>query len=137
MPFTTEELVRLKLQLTNTAAVTPELIADAIAEAHDAVLARLDPAIDVEAPPSMLVTGETHLAGAITLRALAAREAAEQRQVTIGGQRFDTTARHGILMEAADAQAREAWELLAAFLVPPPGTAPATCTDTTPMLGAS
>lgn len=133
--FTTEALVRLKFQLTSTQDVPDTLIGDAIAEAHEPIALRLDPVVDTGSPPVALVIGETLLAGARTLRSLAAREAATARNVVVGGQRLETGTRHTQLSLCATLAEEQAWEMLAPFLAPRTGARPAQPTDTTPVLG--
>jgi len=134
--FTTESLVRLKFQLTNTQDVPATLINDAIEEAHEPIAARLSPGVDGLTPPAALVIGETLLAGARTLRSLAAREAATQRNVVVGGQRVETSTRHAQLALCATLAEEQAWEMLAPFLAPPSNTTCIQATDTTPVLGS-
>ena len=133
--FATESLVRLKFQLTNTQEVSATLIEDAIAEAHEPIAARLTPGIDGLSPPVAVVIGETLLAGARTLRSLAAREAATQRNVIVGGQRVETGTRHAQLILCASLAEDQAWEMLAPFLAAPVNTHAIQTTDTTPILG--
>lgn len=134
--FTTESLVRLKFQLASTADFPATLIADAIDEAHEEVAARLAPSVNIEDPPGALMIGETLLAGARTLRSLAAREAAVQRHVTVGGQRLDTTPRHAQLALSAARAEEQAWAMLAQFLAAPAARTTVAATDSVPVLGA-
>lgn len=135
--FTTEALVRLKFQLTSTQDFPASLINDAIAEAHEPIAARLDPGVDTGSPPTALVIGETLLAGARTLRSLAVREATTQRSVVVGGQRVDTGTRQAQLALSAALAEEQAWEMLAPFLTPPPGTRSLSPTETTPIFDST
>jgi hypothetical protein len=132
--FAVEDDVRLKLQLSETAA-SAELIADCLLQAHLCVLMRLDPAADTEPETDRLRDGEALLAGALALRALAAGQAADRRSVTLAGQRLDTGARGPALCAAAASAECRGWERLAPLLATPPAPLPALTTDPMPILG--
>lgn len=132
--FTTETLLRTKFQLTNTTDFPTALLNDAIAQAHEALTPHLDPALPLDPTPAALITGETLLAAAALLRALATHEAATQRTTTIGGQRSDTAARHAQLLHSAALTEADAWHTLAPFLTQPPVQPTLLTTDTTPIL---
>ena len=63
-----------------------------------------------------LVTGETLLAGAYLYRALAAKDAFQQKQMTIGGQRIEAGERFRALMAVAALTEKQAWFLLEPYL---------------------
>ena len=133
--FTTEAMVRLRFQLNDTVSAPEELVLAAIDDAHTELLERLDPAHAAEPYPEALVLGETLLAGANVYRALAARDAHDQRHVVIGGQRVEAGGRFAALGTVADAARAKAWRMLAPFLRDRPPHAPAGLTDTVPVLG--
>jgi hypothetical protein len=135
--FTTETAVREKFQATDAALVTPAAIEAAIEDAHTEVLARLDPMHDTAPAAEGLVLGETMLAGAHLLRALAAGDAVAQRAVSIGGQRVEGGARFAALMTMAAQTERHAWEQLAPFLIDVPRRGIVRTTDTQPILGTA
>ena len=87
--FTTESMVRLRFQLQDTASVPADLVEAAIDDAHAELLARLGPAYAEPPWPQALVLGETLLAGANVYRALAAKDAHDQKHVVVGGQRVE------------------------------------------------
>jgi len=136
MPFTTETQVRLKTQIDGDSLATPELVDDCIAEAHTLVLARLAPETPTGPPPALLVLGETLLAAALLLRALASRDAVLQKQITLGGQRIDAGKRFAALQALAFKNEARAWRTLAPFLKPRPPASPLALTQTKPVLGA-
>ncbi len=133
-PFATEDDVRLKFQLSESAAPSG-LIADCLLQAHLCVLVRLDPAVDTELEDDRLRDGEALLAGALALRALAAGQAVERRNVSLAGQRIDTGARGPALCEAAASAEYRGWERLAPALLTPPAPLPALVTDPMPVAG--
>ena len=133
--FATEEDVRQRFQLNDETQVPPALVEVCIAAAHDEILLRLDPLFSVEPPQSALAVGETLLAGAHVFRALAGKDAADQRQLTIGGQHLEAGRRFDALIETAALTEEKAWYVLEPFLKPRPAIAPADTTDTVPVLG--
>lgn len=133
--FTSEALVRKKMQLTDATLAPADLVAQSIDDAHATVLAELDPEVDVEDPEDGLVLGETLLAGAHVLRSLASKDAFEQRKVSVGGQRIEPGARYDALMDAAAGAEDQAWDALAPYLAPGTERAPADVTDSQPVLG--
>ena len=135
MAFATENDVRLKFQLTDTTAVSAELITEALGSAHERLLQRLMPGY-AAAPPPTVVEGESLLAGAEVMRSLAAKEAATQARVTVGGQQVNTTGRFSDLMTIAEAADDTAWHLLEAYLLPFNARAVLRPSATTPVLGA-
>ncbi len=135
--FTTEPLVRLRFQLQDTASVPPALIEAAIDDAHAELLGRLGPACTEPPWPQALVLGETLLAGANVYRALAAKDAHDQKHVAVGGQRVEGGHRFGALTAVARTTRAAAWRLLAPFLRDHPPHAPAAVTDSVPVLGGS
>lgn len=134
-PFTTEDAVRLKLQFSDTAAVSSALVAQSIADAHVTVLRALAPDAPVEPPAEGLVLGETLLAGAHLCRSLAAHDAATQKRLTIGGQRIEEGKRFDTLSALADTFESQAWDALEPFIAPPRDHPPAQTTATVPVLG--
>lgn len=134
MPFATEEDVRLTFQLTDTDAAPPELVIAAIVSAHELLLQRLMPGHAAD-PPGTVVQGEVLLAGAALLRSLAAKDAATQVTITVGGQRVDTAGRFSDLMTMAEASEDTAWHLLAAYLLPFNAHTVLRPSATTPVLG--
>lgn len=133
--FTTESAVRLRFQLTDTTITPAALIEQCIDDAHERVLALLAPGIDPGAPPPLLSLGECLLAGACVLQALAAKDAAVQKQITIGGQRLEPGQRFGALLRAAAHAEDEAWETLGPFLIPAASPPVLATTPTQPVLG--
>ena len=132
--FAAEDDVRLKLQLSEAAA-SAELIADCLLQAHLCVAMRLAPGVDTTREADRLRDGEALLAGALVLRALAAGQAAERRNVSLAGQRLDTGARGPALCEAAASAEFRGWERLAPVLATPPAPLPALATDPMPLAG--
>ncbi|MEA3364488.1 MAG: hypothetical protein U9Q79_02515 [Candidatus Hydrogenedentes bacterium] len=133
--FTTEAMVRLRFQLNDTASVPTELVQAGIDDAHTEILDRLDPAYAEEPYPEALVLGETLLAGANVYGGLAAKDAHDQKQVVVGGQRIEPGDRFAALAGTANGARVTAWRLLAPFLREQPPHAPAVLTDTVPVLG--
>ncbi len=134
--FATEAGVRLAAQIDDTAIASASLIESCIAEAHEGVLADLDDSVDQENPPDALVRGETLLAVSMLLRALASRDAVEQVELQIGGQRIGAGQRFASLMTIARQFEKEGAPTLGAFSVKPVAMPPADLTATTPVLGA-
>ena len=132
--FTTEAAVRLKFQIEDT-AVSAALVEQSIADAHTEVLARLDPATDTENPDDALVLGETLLAGAHLLAALASCDAFTARPIALGGQRVEAGQRFASLLAIAAKARREAWRTLAPYLAAHPPTLAGTATESTAILG--
>lgn len=130
MPFTTEAELRLLAQIEDPAHASATLIARCIDDAHARILERLRAGIDIGNPDTALARGETLLAMAMLLRALAAGDAARQKQIVIGGQRLGAGARFASLRAAADEAEAEAWEALADSLQAPPSHSVAMATDT-------
>jgi len=135
MAFTTEDDVRLRFQLNDEVEAPSSLVAACIDEAHGHILRFLDPQYDVPAPPAALVVGETFLAGAGVLRALASKRAQAPTGVTVGGQRIDDSARFQSLAATAAAAVDQAWSFLEPYLVDRPVRIPIESTETVPVLG--
>lgn len=133
--FTTESAVRLTFQVADTALVTPGLVNQAIDHAHIELLQRLDPVFDSDPPDSVLILGETLLAGAHLFRSLAARDAFEQTTLAIGSQRIEPGQRFGALTAMSEQAERLAWQALAPFLKPVPAQQLLDATATQPVLG--
>ena len=133
--FCTESDVRLRFQLNDTVLVTAELIDACIDDAHGEIERFLDETVDVDPPDAALVTGETLLAGAYLYRALAAKDAYQQKQVTIGGQRLEAGERFRALMAVAALTEKQAWFLLEPYLTAQPARLVIDSTDSMPVLG--
>jgi hypothetical protein len=131
----TETGVRTKFQLTDTERVPTSLITASIDDAHTELLRFLDPECDLETPASALIMGETLLAGANVFRALAGRDAFDQKQAAIGGQRIDAGKRFTALNAIADFAERQAWYLLEPYVLAVPARVLAAGTDTVAVLG--
>lgn len=134
--FSSEAAVREKFQVADTAVVSLGLVERSLTDAHAAIARRLSLDADTQTPAEGLVLGETLLAGAYVLRSLASKSAAAvPRDVRIGGNQVVTGERFALLMPAAEAAEREAWEALEPFLKPLDGVACAVVSDTLPVLG--
>lgn len=133
--FATEAGVRLAAQIEDTGIASTALVEACIAEAHEAVLGNLDDSVDQENPPTALVHGETLLAVSMLLRALASRDAVEQVELQIGGQRIDAGQKFASLMSIARRFEKEADRTLEPFGVAPRAMPPCDVTATTPVLG--
>jgi len=133
--FASESDVRLALQVNDMVAVPSDLVEASITAAHDELLRRIDPAWAEGTPPAALVRGEALLAGACVLRSLAAKEAVEQRQVTVGNQRIEAGPRRAALTEMAAEFEKLAWEALAPYVVDRMGREPAAASDSVNVLG--
>ncbi len=134
--FATETGVRLAAQIDDTAIASAALIEASISEAHEGVLADLDDSVDQENPPDALVRGETLLAVSMLLRALASRDAVDQVELQIGGQRIGAGQKFASLMTMARQFEKEGARTLGVFAVRPGAMPPADLTATTPVLGA-
>ena len=121
--FTDGTRVRLKTQLTDTGKVPEDLVTRSIDDAHAEILKRLDPAYDVTPPDENLVRGETLVAGAYLLMSLASGAAFDIRGLRILNETVGETSKHKALIALADRFEKEAWEILADFLVPQEGGA--------------
>jgi len=133
--FTTEETVRNKFQLTDTTLVPASIVIDSIDEAHAEILRHLDPAFDVSPAAIGLTLGETLLAGACLLRSIAAKDAFEQKEVSIGGQQIAEGSRFESLLALATLTEERAWRTLEPFLIERPARVVASSVDSTPILG--
>ena len=133
--FTTEADVRLKFQLADTTLVSTALIEAAIGGAHDEVLRYLDSHVDTGSPDEALVTGETLLAGVYLFRSLAAKDAFDQKHVSIGGQRLEGGERFAALTAIAERSEIQAWYMLEPYLEELPPRKCASVTAGEPILG--
>lgn len=133
--FCSENDVRLRFQLSDAVLVTAELIETCIDDAHAEIERFLDETVDVDPPDAALVTGETLLAGAYLYRALAAKDAFQQKQVTIGGQRIEAGERFRALMAVAALTEKQAWFVLEPYLTAQPARLVIDTTDSIPVLG--
>ncbi len=133
--FATEEDVRLRFQLNDETQAPAALVEACITVAHEEIILRLDPLFSVEPPAGPLAVGEALLSGAHVFRALAGKDAADQRQLTIGGQRLDAGSRFDALIEMAALTEEKAWYVLEPFMKRRDAIAPAGTTDTVPVLG--
>lgn len=133
--FTTENDIRLRLQLNDTTLAPQDFLVQCIEDAHDQVLRWLDENVDPQNPPAALVYGETLVAAAVVFRALASREAAAMRNVKIGEQGINTEKRFAAKMEYAEELERQGWAILSAFLAPRTSPTSLSPSPTTPVLG--
>lgn len=133
-PFTTLSAVREKCQLDDAILAPDALITRSIADAHAQILPLLEPGAPVDPPADLLALGETLLAAAHLMRSLAAKDAAHQKDIAIGGQRIGPGRRFAALMQYSVESEHAAWNTLAPFLRRPPVPAPAAITDTQPIL---
>ena len=133
--FATEADVRLRFQLNDTAEVSSALVNASIDDAHTELLRFLDPVFDELSPEDALVMGETLLAGAYLYRSLASRQAFDEKQVAIGGQRIEAGKRFSALMAIASLTEETAWYILEPYVVDRPSVSPAGATDTVAVLG--
>ncbi len=133
--FTSESAVRLKFQVTDAASVPQDLVLKSIEDAHEEIVRCLDSVVDQASPEETLILGETLLAGAHLLKSLAAKDAVQQKEVMVGGQRVDTGKRYAALMALSKQSGEQAWEALRPYLREPSGVVEAAVTDTTPVLG--
>lgn len=132
--FTNETAVREKFQLADTTLVPTALVTRNIDDAHTVVLRHLDPAFDVPTPDAALVLGETLLAGAYLMRSLASASAFARKDVSIGGQRVESSRRFEALTERADEAEQEAWQALEPFLFARHADTAVAATDTQPIV---
>lgn len=135
MPFTTEDDLRLRFQFNDTVQVPSALVAAGIEDAHQQILRFLDPAHQNPPVPAALVLGETYLAGANVFRALASREALDQKRIAIGNQRIEDGRRFQALMAMSAAAAEQAWMHLEPYLQDRPSLAPGDASASAPILG--
>jgi len=136
MAYATEAQVRVRLQLNDTESAPDALITACLEEAHDELLRFLDPAYDMAPIEAAVVTGETLLAGARVMRALAAGDAARQQDLQIGNHRIRPSGRAEVLSTLAAMMEKDAWYMLEPYLTALAPQVPAKATDTTPVLGA-
>ncbi len=135
MAYTNEAAVREHFQAQDTALVPSTLVLAAIDDAHGRILPALDPEHDTNPPADTLALGETILAGAVLLRALASGDAVAQQHIAIGGQRVQEGDRFAALMAAAAHTEKRAWETLAPYLTAVPPRGILRVTDSVPVLG--
>lgn len=135
MAFATEAQVRLRLQLNDAEAVPDALISACLEEAHDELLRFLDPVYDMAPIETPIVTGETLLAGARVLRAIAAGDAAKQQDLQIGSHRIRPSGRAEILSTLAAMTEKDAWYVLEPYLTALAPSQPAAVTDSQEVLG--
>ncbi len=133
--FATEAGVRLRFQLNDAVLVPAELIDACIDDAHGEVERFLSADVEIDPPDDALITGETLLAGAYVFRAIAAKDAFAQRNVTIGGQRIEEGERFRALTAIAALTEKQAWFLLEPYLTAQPVRLIVDCTPTDPVLG--
>jgi len=131
MPTLTDAAaVRLRFQVNDATAVPDTLVAAALEDAEAELLPRLDAGIDTAHPDARLALGATLLAGAHLFRALAAGEAHDAQELSIGGQRLYAGDRFRSLQALASEAEQRAWTVLAPYLAAPPRTPPLTATPT-------
>lgn len=133
--FATEADVRLRFQLNDAEAVSSALVNASIDDAHTELLRFLDPAFDAPSPEDALVMGETLLAGAYLFRSLASKQAYDEKQVAIGGQRIEAGKRFSALMAIGSLTEETAWYILEPYVEGRPCVALAGTTDTVAVLG--
>jgi len=133
--FAVETDVRKRFQLEDASVVSSDLVLASIADAHTEVLARLAPTVDTETPPERLVLGEVLLAGAHVLTSMASKDAAEQKDLSLGGQRIRAGDRFASLLALASKAEARAWWTLGPYLTPPPGEMAGGATDSVAVLG--
>jgi hypothetical protein len=133
--FASEAAVRLRSQVSDVAVADSALVDACIAEAHERILAVLDVAVDVSSPPDGLVHGETVLAAGLLFRALSSRDATEQVELQIGGQRVGAGQKFASLMSMARRFEKEAEKLLAHYGAVPDAWSPGDVTATSPVIG--
>lgn len=133
--FATEADVRLKFQLDDATLVPSTLVVGSIDDAHEELLRFLDPQFDTTPAEEAVVMGETLLAGAHLFRTLAAKDAFDQKQATIGGQRLEAGKRFTALMAVAALTEDQAWYVLEPYIEARPSRVLAAVTDTVPVLG--
>jgi hypothetical protein len=75
------------------------------------------------------------LTGARLLESLASKDAVEQKQLTIGGQRIEAGARFNALMAMSGLAERNAWHLLEPYLADRPSMDVLKTTDSVEVLG--
>jgi len=127
--FATESDVRRKFQLEDTVLTPPALVEGSLNDAHTELLRYLAPEY-LAGGDAGLVLGETLLAGAHLYRSLAARDAFEQRAVTLGGQRLESGARYDALLGVAVLTEASAWRILEPYLAAQMGRPPLAATAT-------
>ena len=133
--FTTEALVRERFQLGDAARVPSELIEQVIEEAHGEVLRRLSPNVETDPPGVGLVVGESLLAGARLYGALAAKDAFDVKQVTLGSNVVSDGNRFQALMTMAAWLEDQAWYLLEPSGAERPARTVVDATDSQVVLG--
>jgi len=133
--FTDEAKVRAKFELHDTVLVSSELIDGAIDDAHTEILRYLAPDVEINPPEEGLVLGETLLAGAHVFRTLAAKDAFDQKHLTIGGQDVAGGQRFNALERVGTVAEELAWYILEPYLEHPGMRAVGDATDTEPVLG--
>lgn len=133
--FATEAAVRLQVQIDDVNVASAALVAACIDEAHERVLAELAPSVDTNDPADAVVQGETLLAAAGVMRALASRDAADQVELQVGGQRIDAGQRFASLMSMARRFEKESRSLLAPYGATKGAAAPVTVTPSVPVIG--
>ena len=135
--FTNENAVREKFQLDNTTRVPAALVEQSITDAHTEILRYLAEDVDTASPEDGLVLGETLLAGAHVYLSLASKDAFEQTQTVIGGQRVEAGHRFAALLEVAGAVELQAWRVLEPYLTAQPSLIPCDATDTASIIGGN
>lgn len=133
--FATESGVRLRFQVTDAVLVPTDVVNASIDDAHAEVMRVLDPEVETDPAPAGLVTGETLLAGAYLYRTLASKDAFQQRNVTIGGQRIEDGERFRALTAIAALAEKQAWFVLEPYVAELPGRTVVDATPSMPVLG--
>ena len=133
--FSNEADVRLRSQVSDVAVADSALVVACIEEAHERVLAALDESVDLSSPPEGLVHGETVLAAGLLFRALASRDAMEQVELQIGGQRVGAGQKFASLMSVARRFEKEAEKILVRYGAVAGAWCPGDVTSTTAIVG--
>lgn len=115
MPFTDETTLREHTGLKNTTRIPSSLIVQRIADAHETLVADLDPAHAVSTD-LMLRLGETELAAAYLLRSLATQVAFEETNLATAGLANRESKKSERLRALADEQEASAWARLKPYL---------------------
>jgi hypothetical protein len=114
MAFTDESRVRTHSGWDNTDLVPSELLARRIEDAHDELLAAIDPAY--AGGDALLTLAETELATAFTLRSLAVESGFEDRDIRTGNLTLRAGGRAATLADLAEREERAAWRHARPFL---------------------
>lgn len=115
MPFTDEATLRTHTGWSNTDLVPVEMIAQRLNDAHEALLAEIDPA-HAESTDPLLRLAETELATSFLLRSLATESGFEDRDIRTQNLTLRAGGRAQTLSQLADYEEAAAWKHLRPFL---------------------